>query len=106
MARVSLRNQLVSLPRTQKDVIMRFLSARVLSTLSIFLFSVSLSAAPPLTKIALSGEQAPGTAPGVSFFSFVSFYDPHSPVPLIDEQGRVLFFAFLSGPGVTAANGH
>ena len=59
----------------------------------------------PLKTVALTGRPAPGTPEGVVFAGFVST-DPRTPVPMVDEQGRVLFFAFLAGPGVDATNGH
>lgn len=78
---------------------------------SIFLTAVSFlllaaprsSAGTELRTIALSGQRAPGTPDGVVFSGFVSA-DPHTPVPLVDRQGQVLFFAFLAGPGVDATN--
>jgi hypothetical protein len=53
-------------------------------------------------RIALTGEQAPGLAPGIVFSQF-----GHVPgagddfAPLMDEEGNIVFHALLSGPGVT-----
>src|SRR5262249_2223021 len=55
-------------------------------------------------KVALTGDQAPGTAAGVVFSAFTGPYTHPEPGPRIDAQGRVDFFALISGPGVTAEN--
>ena len=55
-------------------------------------------------KVALTGDQAPGTAPGVVFSAFTGPYTHPEPGPRIDAQGRVGFFALITGPGVTAEN--
>src|SRR5262245_53899767 len=55
-------------------------------------------------KVALTGDQAPGTAPGVVFSAFTGPYTHPEPGPRIDAQGRVSFFALISGPGVVTAN--
>jgi hypothetical protein len=59
-----------------------------------------------LRPVALTGAQAPGTATGVVFASFESPFNTSIPVPLIDDAGQVLYFAFLAGPGVDPTNGH
>ena len=56
-------------------------------------------------KIIVSGEPAPGTEPGVVISAFTGPYTHPEPGPRIDAAGRVSFFAFVTGPGVTAANG-
>jgi hypothetical protein len=50
-------------------------------------------AEPVFTAVALEGEQAPGLATGVTFTSFED--------PQLDDDGRVLFFANVIGPGIT-----
>ncbi len=54
---------------------------------------------PELRLLALSGQQAPGTEPGVTFFN--SLEDDFGTAPRIDGQGRIVFAPFLSGPGLT-----
>lgn len=74
-------------------------------------FRVALLPSPALAEaswqaLALSGQQAPGTPAGTTFLAFGSPYDPGIPVPQVDDGGGVLFFAYLSGPGVDSTNGH
>ncbi|MFO0856168.1 MAG: choice-of-anchor tandem repeat NxxGxxAF-containing protein [Phycisphaerales bacterium] len=47
-------------------------------------------------NLALSGQQAPGLAPGVTFSAFDGFS--------INANGRVGMFATITGPGVTVSN--
>jgi hypothetical protein len=60
----------------------------------------------PWRALALSGQQAPGAPAGTAFLAFGSPYDHGIPVPQVDDGGGVLFFAYLTGPGVTTTNGH
>src|SRR5688572_22333809 len=71
----------------------------------VLLAALQAAVAAPLKPVAFSGRPAPGTPEGVVFAGFVST-DPRTPVPLVDAQGRVLFFAFLGGTGVDPTNGH
>lgn len=57
-----------------------------------------------LRTVALSGEAAPGTGAGVVFLAFESPYNRSFPVPLVDDSGQMIFFAFLAGPGVGPEN--
>ena len=52
----------------------------------------------PLSEVAASTRQAPGTDAGVSFTGLAF------PIPTINDAGHVSFFGRLTGPGVTAAN--
>ncbi|MEM8496095.1 MAG: choice-of-anchor tandem repeat NxxGxxAF-containing protein [Planctomycetota bacterium] len=47
--------------------------------------------------VALTGEQAPGAAPGVVFKDFTS-------EPLLNNSGQTAFFGDLTGPGVDGSN--
>jgi hypothetical protein len=58
----------------------------------------SIAFSQGIRTIALSGQQAPSTAPGVTFASFAT--------PTIDEVGRIKVDADLAGPGVTEDNDH
>ncbi len=55
-------------------------------------------------KIALTGEPAPGTGPGVVFSTFTTGLNHSIMSPRIDEQGRPAFIALLTGPGVDQTN--
>ncbi len=55
-------------------------------------------------KVALTGEEAPGTEPMVVFGQFTSPVSHSMMFPRIDKEGRVSFSAFLSGPGVNPQN--
>ena len=46
--------------------------------------------------VALTGEQAPGTASGVDFSSFSN--------PVLDDAGQVAFRSFLTGSDVDSSN--
>lgn len=54
------------------------------------------NAAPLVETIALSGEQAPAAAPGVTFLGLFA--------PAINAAGQVAFTSSLSGPGVDGSN--
>src|SRR5262245_2938904 len=56
-------------------------------------------------KVAITGQQAPGTEPGVVFDNFAHGYTFPEPAPVVDDEGHVAFFAFLRGPGVSSSNG-
>jgi hypothetical protein len=56
----------------------------------------AVAAALPFRTVALSGEPAPGTPPGVVFAGFDG--------GIINENGTVVFDAGLSGPGVTGVH--
>jgi|GEM_PF-1248791 len=66
--------------------------------IGVFLSSSAILAAPPLTVIAVTNEQAPGLVQGVMFEAFNS--------PVINEDGEVAFAAeyVLNFGGVSAAN--
>jgi hypothetical protein len=72
----------------------------------VLLAAAGRAAEVALRPVALTGAQAPGTATGVVFASFESPFNTSIPVPLIDDAGQVLYFAFLAGPGVDPTNGH
>jgi hypothetical protein len=75
------------------------LLATVASSLAISLSFTSASSAAVVTRmVAVSGQRAPGTAEGVSFFGSLerNFGQP----PRIDRGGRVAFGSFMAGPGV------
>ncbi len=55
-----------------------------------------IAAALPFRTVALSGQSAPGTPPGVIFAGFDN--------GIINENGTVVFNAGLSGPGVTGVH--
>lgn len=55
-------------------------------------------------KVALTGEQVPGTEPGVIFLTFTTGLNHDIMRPKIDDQGRVAFIALLTGSGVDATN--
>ena len=59
-------------------------------------------AGPPevvFRRIAVHGDQAPGTPAGVMFFD--TFFETNFPSPpLIDPDGNVSFHAILTGPGI------
>ena len=62
-----------------------------------------------ISPIAVSGRAAPGTAPGVTYGSFLGhpggpYSDGYAVIPFINNTGQVAFEAGLAGPGVTAAN--
>ncbi len=54
--------------------------------------------------VALSGQQAPGLAQGVSFFDPV-FEVAFPASPTIDEEGNVVAHVFLTGPGISITPG-
>jgi hypothetical protein len=56
-------------------------------------------------RIIVTGDRAPGTAPGVVVSGFTGPYTHPEPGPRIDAGGRVAFFAHLAGPDVTPTNG-
>lgn len=55
-------------------------------------------------KVALTGEDAPGTEPGTRFAVFTTGLNHSIMVPRIDEAGRVAFIALLDGIGVDETN--
>ncbi len=80
---------------------------------SAFLVGASINGATPqatpdrvvIRTVALSGQQAPGLASGVSFFD-PTFETAFPAPPLIDERdGNVIAHAFLAGPGISIAPG-
>lgn len=54
-------------------------------------------AGAPVRTVAITGQQAPSTDPGVVFLGLQD--------PVINSQGRVVFDGRLMGPGVTIENG-
>ncbi|MCI0675544.1 MAG: hypothetical protein L0Y42_07190 [Phycisphaerales bacterium] len=54
--------------------------------------------APQLRLIALTGQQAPDTEPGVTFFN--SLEPVVGKAPRIDGDGSIVFAPFLAGPGL------
>jgi hypothetical protein len=52
-----------------------------------------------IDAVAINGDQAPGTASGVTFNGFSPFDRP-----IMNESGKVVFPANLTGPGVTSSN--
>jgi hypothetical protein len=70
-----------------------------------FLFPILLAASaaaqqPIFRRIAVHGDQAPGTPAGVTFFNTSRETSSPSP-PSIDDAGNVSFHAVLTGPGIT-----
>lgn len=56
-------------------------------------------------KLVITGDPAPATGPGVVISGFTGGYTHPEPGPRTDAAGRVAFFAHITGPGVTSANG-
>ena len=56
--------------------------------------------AAAVRTVALSGQQAPGTASGVSYSDFGL-----SALPVLNDAGQTAFYARLSGGGVDSTNG-
>ncbi len=59
---------------------------------------VTAAAAPEIRTVALTGDQAPGTAPGVVFSNF------NNVDPVINNAGQTAFYGILAGPGVSTDN--
>src|SRR5262245_43131657 len=58
-----------------------------------------------LRRIALTGDQAPGTPPGAFFDAFGTFPGVGDDFPpRLDEAGNCAFHAVLAGTGVTGVN--
>ncbi len=72
----------------------------VAATLVATLAATPCSGGSELRLVALTGQAAPGTDPGVVFAAFESPFNQSFPVPLTDGTEQVLFFAFLEGSGV------
>ena len=76
-----------------------------------FLVSISFVAtahAAALRTVALSGQQVPGTDPGVIYDSFGAYYDSLFGAffrgPVLNDAGQTAFRADLTGSGVSSTN--
>ena len=78
------------------------------SVLAVFLVLTvtPVAATSPLLyrKVALTGEQAPGTEAGTTFSIFTTGLNHSIMVPQIDERGRVAIIALVQGVGVDTTN--
>src|SRR5262245_42223229 len=67
--------------------------------------SARAGASQAFRRVALSGDRAPGTPPGVVFSEFGGVPGAGDDFPpRIDAQGNVVFHAILSGPGITGVS--
>jgi hypothetical protein len=72
------------------------------------IFLVAIASADTLRTVALTGQQAPGAAPGVIYDSFGAHYDSIFGAifrgPVLNDAGQTAFRADLSGNGVGSTN--
>jgi len=74
----------------------------LLSHVAVFCFVLSQTAVVPaalVRTVMLSGDQAPGTAAGVSFVDAANLMSPG-----LNSTGRAVFTSDLTGPGVDGSN--